>query len=118
MSEKRAQPRNLCSDIVELYWDDHLGWPHRAMGILEDINRTGACVQTDAKIPVDTPLAVRLEHTGFPGQVCYCTLVGGSYFLGLKFAKGHEWSESDPQPKYLLRWPVHLVPAVTSPSVG
>lgn len=105
MSEKRAHQRNLCSDIVELFWSDRLGWPHRAKAILEDISRTGACVQIDLPIPVNAELAFRLDDTGFPGKVRYCTLIGGSYFVGIEFTPGIGWSPGRPDPEHIFHWP-------------
>jgi hypothetical protein len=103
MNEMRSERRNLCSDIVELFWNDRLGWPHRAKANLEDISTAGACVQTDAKIPVNSEIAMRLREAGFPGKVRYCTLVGGSYFVGVEFAEGSGWSPGNPDPKHILR---------------
>jgi len=102
MSEMRAHRRNICSDIVELFWNDRLGWPHRAKAILEDISPGGACVQTDAMIPVNVDVAVSLRETGFPGKVRYCTLVDGSYFVGLEFAEGNGWLPGNPDPAHIL----------------
>jgi hypothetical protein len=105
MSERRAKQRNLCSDIVELFWSDQLGWPHRAKAVLEDISPTGACVQIEGLIPVHTQLALRLGESGLPGRVRYCTLIGGNYFVGIEFAFGTRWSADDYQPKHILLWP-------------
>jgi hypothetical protein len=107
MSEKRAQQRNLCSDIVELFWNDRSGWPHRAKALLEDISTSGACVQTDARIPVNVELALRLGESGFPAIVRYCTLIDGSYFVGVEFAEGSGWTPGEPDPEHIL-----LLPAV------
>jgi hypothetical protein len=105
MSEKRRQQRNLCSDIVELFWNDRLGWPHRAKALLEDITPEGACVQTDVKIPVDAELSLRLGEKGFPATVRYCTLISGGYFVGVEFAEGSGWVPGHPDPQHILRWP-------------
>ena len=105
MSERRAKQRNLCSDIVELFWSDPLGWPHRTKAVLEDISATGACVQIEGSIAVTTQLALRLGESGLPGKVRYCTLIGGSYFVGIEFAPGTRWAPEDFYPKHILHWP-------------
>jgi hypothetical protein len=110
MSERRAKQRNLCSDIVELFWSDGLGWPHRAKAVLEDISATGACVQTEAMIPVATEVALRMGELGLPGNVRYCTLIGGSYFVGVEFTAGTRWVPETYTPKHILNWPVQEDP--------
>jgi hypothetical protein len=105
MSERRAKQRSLCSDIVELFWSDRLGWPHRAKAVLEDISPTGACVQVEALIPMNVELALRLGEIGLPAIVKYCTLIGGSYFVGVEFAAGTQWQEEEYTPKHIFQWP-------------
>jgi len=102
MIEWRAHRRNLCSDIVELFWSDGLGWPHRTRAILEDISVGGACLQTDAKLAVNADVAIRLRESGYAGQVRYCTLVGGNYFVGIEFIDGSSWMPGNCDPKHML----------------
>jgi hypothetical protein len=104
MSERRAKQRSLCSDIVEVFWSDRLGWPHRAKAILEDISPTGACVQTEMLIPLETELALRLGDLGLPGKVRYSTLIGGNYFVGIEFIAGNHWSPEEYNPKHIFNW--------------
>jgi hypothetical protein len=105
MIERRETRRNLCSDIVELFWSDRLGWPHRAKAVLEDISQTGACVQTEDPIPLGAELALRLGELGLPGRIRYCTLIGGSYFVGIQFLDGMRWAPEDYNPACILNWP-------------
>jgi hypothetical protein len=105
MSERRSKQRNLCSDLVELFWSDRLGWPHRANAVLEDISPTGACVQVETIIPVNAELALRLGELGLPAIVKYCTLIDGSYFVGVEFSSEKGWSPEEYNPKHILRWP-------------
>jgi hypothetical protein len=105
MSERRSKQRNLCSDLVELFWSDRLGWPHRARAVLEDISPTGACVQVETIIPVNEELALRLGELGLPAIVRYCTLIDGSYFVGVEFSSEKGWSPEEYNPKHILRWP-------------
>jgi hypothetical protein len=104
MSERRANQRSLCSEIVELFWSDGLGWPHRAKAILEDISPQGACLQTEAILPIHAEVALKLGEIGLPGAVRYCTLIGGSYFVGVEFAEGRGWSREQYGPEHLLSW--------------
>jgi hypothetical protein len=105
MSERRSKQRNLCSDLVELFWSDRLGWPHRAEAVLEDISPTGACVQVESVVPVNAELALRLGQLGLPAIVRYCTLVDGSYFVGIEFSPEKGWSPEEYDPKHILLWP-------------
>jgi PilZ domain len=102
MSDRRTKRRNLCSDIVELFWSDRLRWPHRVKAVLEDISPTGACLQMEAAIPVSTEVAVRMGELGLPGRVRYCTLIGGGYFVGVEFEAGTQWESEEYHPEHFL----------------
>ena len=106
MSERRTNLRNLCSDVVELFWSDRLGWPQRLKVILEDISPKGACLQSDMVIPLNVEIALRLGEFGLPGIVRYCTLINGAYFVGVEFAFGTGWKMEDYNPKHILEWPM------------
>ena len=105
MKERRTKQRNLCSDIVEIFWSNHLGWPSRTKAVLEDISPTGACLQIEIPVLVGTEVALRLGDLGFPGQVKYCTLIGGGYFVGLEFSSGQRWTKEEFDPEYILELP-------------
>jgi hypothetical protein len=105
MIDRRSQQRNLCSDIIELSWKDDDGWPHRTKAILEDISTLGACVQIEANLPVGSEVALRLNEAGFPAKVRYCTLINGSYFVGIEFAEGCGWMPGVSDPQHLLQLP-------------
>jgi hypothetical protein len=108
MLNRRNNPRNLCSDIVELSWSDESGWPFRTHAVIEDIADSGACLQSEIQIPVGADISIQLGSTGFEAQVRYCTLIDHGYFVGVEFVQGSRWSPGVGTPKHLLQ-PEHLV---------
>jgi hypothetical protein len=102
------EPRNLCADIVEIFWDDRAGKPHRAKVLLEDISPAGACIQVECEVPIGAPMALRMREIGLAGTVTYCTLIAGSYFVGLLFWENHGWRPGLSDPQHLLRVPASI----------
>ena len=105
MTDRRNEPRNLCSDIVELAWEDRLGRHHTTKGVLEDISTEGSCVQTEIAVPIETMISLRLENARYTATVRYCTLISGGYFVGLGF-EGLGWTPQMSGPRHLLMAPI------------
>lgn len=102
MVNRRNHTRNLCSDIVELFWNDESGWPFHTHAVIEDISGEGACLQSEIRIPVGADIAIQLGESGFEGKVRYCTLIDHGYFLGVEFVEGSKWVPGIAGPKHLL----------------
>ena len=102
MDERRADPRLLCADMVEVWWKDSRGRTHHSTALLEDIAAHGACLQLDKPIPLDT--AIQIEHStgAMQGTVRYCVYREIGYFVGVQFAPESEWSRSKFTPQHLL----------------
>jgi hypothetical protein len=109
MVERRLERRLLCADLVEVEWKDRAGQTFRTTGILEDISRTGACLQTDVPLPVEEVVLVR--H-GRKTPITYCDYHDIGYFAGITFTEHQHWSERVFRPKHLVD------PAKLDPSVG
>jgi len=109
MKERRAEPRLLCADLVNLCWQDADGKERRLVANLEDISSAGACLQTDVAIPPETPVRIEHPNGALTGRVRYCIYREIGYFLGIQFEAGCRWSEKDYQPQHLLD-PRSLVP--------
>src|ERR1700684_990332 len=45
MQRSRDEVRMLCADMVEVCWKDSAGSKHKAAALLEDISRSGMCLQ-------------------------------------------------------------------------
>jgi hypothetical protein len=102
MYNRRAEPRMLCADLVDVQWKDKHGRTRRAVANLEDISISGACVQVDAPIPLQTSLRIAYPNGALQGRVCYCVFREIGYFLGIEFESGSKWSPDQYQPRHLL----------------
>lgn len=92
----------LCADLVRIEWKDHAGNVREATAILEDISHSGACLQTDEALPVETLVQVRRGRKILEGRVSYCIYRDIGYFAGITFTAAQKWSESVFRPKHLI----------------
>jgi hypothetical protein len=102
MQNRRAEPRMLCADLVDVQWSDRTGKVRRAIANLEDISISGACVQVDTPIPLQTTLRISYPKGELQGRVCYCVYREIGYFLGIEFEPGFRWSLRQFRPQHLL----------------
>jgi len=113
MQNRRVEPRMLCADLVDIQWKDKSGKTRRAVANLEDISLSGACVQVDAPVPLETKLKISYPKGELRGRVCYCVYREIGYFLGVEFEPGFRWSMRQFRPQHLLD-PRRLVTRTTS----
>jgi hypothetical protein len=99
---RRISRRFLCAELVEARWKDRAGRLRRCVANLEDISRCGACLQMETAVPKDTALIVRGEGVDLPATVRYCFYRDSSYFVGVEFADGKQWSRFQFRPQHLL----------------
>lgn len=92
----------LCADLVDVRWKDPTGRTRRMVANLEDISLSGACLQLDRPIPLNTPLRITYPNGELPGQVKYCVFREIGYFIGVEFDPGCRWSQRDYRPQHLL----------------
>lgn len=102
MKERRSETRLLCADLVEVEWKDKSGRRRRAVANLEDISKSGACLQLDLAIPLQTPVRIRYERGDLDGMVRYCVYREIGYFLGIEFEAGQKWNERAFKPLHLF----------------
>jgi hypothetical protein len=102
MQNRRVETRMLCADLVDIRWKDKNGKVRRAIANLEDISLSGACVQVDAPIPLQTALQISYPKGELQGRVCYCVYREIGYFLGIEFEPGFRWSQRAFRPQHLL----------------
>jgi len=87
----------LCADML------HVSWNRRhATALLEDISPSGACLQMELEVPVGVEIRWRSGKQEFTGKVVYCTYREIGYFVGVEFAPGQKWSQSEYEPEHLL----------------
>src|SRR5216683_2502381 len=102
MPERRLESRLLCADMVEVHWKDRSGWKRQSTAMLEDISPSGACLQFEVPVPLNTTLRIRYAKGRLEGHVRYCSYRDMSYWVGLEFAPEARWSEQSFRPKHLL----------------
>ena len=102
MQERRWERRLLCADLVQVKWRDQAGRTRSTTAILEDISRTGACLQSDVPIPAEALVQVTHGRKTLECKVSYCVYHEIGYFAGLIFTAKHHWSERMFRPKHLV----------------
>lgn len=102
MHDRRFQPRMLCADLVNVQWTDTSGRTRRAVANLEDISLSGACLQLEQEIPLNTMLRISYPKGQLAGMVRYCVYREIGYFIGLQFEKGAGWSRKLFKPQHLF----------------
>lgn len=100
--ERRSGRRFLCAELVEVRWKDKSGRLRRSVANLEDISRSGACLQMEGTVPLDTAVVVRCDGGEMPGTVRHSLYRDWSYFLGIEFAEGTQWSQRRYRPQHML----------------
>lgn len=88
--------------MVEVSWSDGAGRARRATALLEDIARSGACLQFEYPLPVGTEVHIRCSSETLEGNVRYCVYREIGYFVGVKFSPGFQWSRQQYEPQHLL----------------
>lgn len=102
MYNRRAETRLLCADLVDVQWKDKGGRTRRTVANLEDISISGACIQVDAPVPLQTVLKMSFPKGELQGRVRYCVFREIGYFLGIEFEPGYRWSLRLFRPQHLL----------------
>jgi len=102
MQERRIYPRMLCADLVKVEWRDKTGDAYSVVANLEDISMSGACLQIEEDVPLQTVVSIVHAHGTLQGRVRYCVFKEIGYFLGVEFDPGHRWNARDFKPMHLL----------------
>ena len=102
MQNRRTEPRLLCADLVDIRWTDAKGRAHQVVANLEDISRSGACLQVETAVPVGAEVRISYSEGEFQGTVCHSASRYGSHFVGIEFEPDFRWSASEFRPMHLL----------------
>jgi hypothetical protein len=102
MFDRRIEPRMLCADMVDVQWKDKSGRIRKGVANLEDISLSGACLQFDQPVPLQTDLRISYPKGELIGKVRYCVYREIGYFLGIEFDPGCKWSARHFKPQHLL----------------
>lgn len=102
MTERRAEPRMLCADMVDVHWIDPSGRPGKCTALLEDISQSGACLQFEAAMPIGAEIRIQIPQAQLQGLVRYCVYREIGYFVGMQFEPAGGWSREQFEPQHLL----------------
>jgi hypothetical protein len=102
MPERRAEPRFLCSDLVDLRWRDESRHDHSETVVLENISGSGASVQSETSISEGTQVQMTGGKREFHGVVRSCYWRDDAYFVGIAFDADSKWSKAKYKPKHFL----------------
>ncbi len=102
MLDRRTEPRILCADLVDVQWKDPTGRTRRVLANLEDISLSGACVQLETPVPIQTIIKITYPKGVLLGIVRYCVFREIGYYLGIEFEEGSRWSLRQFKPQHML----------------
>jgi hypothetical protein len=102
MQNRRMNPRMLCADLVKIEWRDKGGSHHTVVANLEDISLSGACLQLEEDVPLQSIVTMTHEKATYEGRVRYCIFKDIGYFLGVEFEPGYRWTAKEFKPMHLL----------------
>jgi len=91
----------LCADMVQVRWTDKEGRARQALALLEDISPSGACLQLENAVPLETEVKWDCPKKSFAGVVRYCVYREIGYFVGVEFSQCR-WSKKEYKPQHLL----------------
>ena len=69
---------------------------------LEDISLSGACVQIDNQIPLNTAVCITYPRGELSGMVRYFHFREIGYYIGIEFEPGIRWSQQSYKPRHML----------------
>lgn len=102
--ERRTEPRLWCSDLVQVWIKDmeRNRWVRKGTAVLEDISRSGACVQLESPVASSTLIRVKHPQWKVEGEVRYCMYRDDGYFVGVQLAEAFRWTKADFEPQHLM----------------
>ncbi len=102
MAERRSEPRYMCSELVNILIRHADQTVQEAIANLEDISRSGACVQLEEAIRLGANIEIVCSTCRFQGKVRNCRYAGGRYDVGVAFDNPRAWDATRYQPAHLL----------------
>ena len=102
MTEKRGEPRFMCSELVNIVIRHEDQTVQEAIANLEDISRSGACIQLDEAVRLGADIEIVCSTCRFKGKVRNCRFAGSRYDVGVAFDDPGAWDASRYAPAHLL----------------
>ena len=100
--ERRQHRRHLCSELVDVSFEDDMGIAVKETGLVEDVSVDGMCLSFSLPVPLARAVSIRAEDFSGSGEVAYCEVCDYGYLIGLKFPEGAGWDASRWLPQHLL----------------
>jgi len=88
--------------MVDVRWKNLAGETRRTKALLEDISRSGACLQLENPVPLGSEIHLKTPRREFVGAVRYCVYREIGYFVGVEFEEKSRWSPRAYKPQHLL----------------
>jgi PilZ domain len=82
MRDRRFEPRHYAHDVVELRWEGS-GAAHECPGFLRDLSRSGARVESERSIEVQTPVQIVIRNQKRTARVTFCIRTPTGFMVGL-----------------------------------
>ena len=92
----------LCADMVQVCWKEDSGRKYKCTALLEDISRSGMCLQFEVPVPVGTRVDIHCPGEKLTGTVRYCMYREIGYFVGMELEGSTKWSRQQFEPQHLL----------------
>lgn len=91
--ERRGSKRLLCSDLVQLSWQDDLGRSFREVAILENLSLSGVGLFTGVPLPEDTEIHLAGVEAVLTGRVRQCVFRENGYIVGIELNDDSKWAQ-------------------------
>lgn len=88
----------LCADLINIQWTDESGRTRRAVANLEDISLSGACLQLDQAIPLNTVLRIAYPKGQMAGRSATAFTARSAILSGCSSRKGQDGPGSSLNP--------------------
>jgi hypothetical protein len=92
----------LCADMVEVCWKEPPGRKCKSTALLEDISKSGMCLQFEMPLAIGTQVQVHCPGDKLSGTVRYCVYREIGYFVGIELEASSKWSRQQFEPQHLL----------------
>jgi len=106
VKQRRSEDRYLCADAIKMVWTPEQGFPRTDLVILGNISPSGACLETEEPISVNTVVELEFGIDRCQAVVKHCEYDKVNYMLGVQFKAGYHWSSDQWEPKYLIQIPI------------
>lgn len=103
--ERRGSKRLLCSDMVQLSWEDAKGDRFREVAILENLSLCGVGLFTGVPVPKDVDIHLAGAQAILTGRVKQCTFRENGYIVGVELNADSRWAQEPGRafvPQHLL----------------